>query len=84
MRIKLVATGAILAMLLAGPAFAQHSSPNARSFQQALDESALAATQQQTLRVAALAMREAASRAAGGGAEAGEALGQTAPLLGHR
>ena len=45
---KLVATGTMLAMPLAGPAFAQHSSPNVRSTQQALDESASEATQQQT------------------------------------
>ena len=80
---KLVATGTMLAMPLAGPAFAQHSSPNVRSIQQALDESASEAAQQQTLRVAALPARGAAPRQASGDVEAGGARPHTRPLPGR-
>ena len=80
---KLVATGTMLAMPLAGPAFAQHSFPDVRSTQQALDESASEATQQQTLRVATPPVRGAAPRQASGDAEAGGARAHSGPLPGR-
>ena len=80
---KLVATGTMLAMPLAGPAFAQHSSPNVRSIQQALDESASRAAQQQTLRVATLPTRVAATRQASGDVEAGGMRSRSGPFPGR-
>ena len=80
---KLVATGTMLAMPLAGPAFAQHSSPNVRSIQQALDESASPAAHQQTLRVATLPTRGAAPRQASGDVETGGARDRSGPLPGR-